>query len=78
MKNAVIVVLALAAVFLTDRLARVENQRYVLALGLCEPRTPDVLQFYRCVEGKQSRTSWFWQAYYGITTPIPAVPLSSR
>ena len=76
MKNVVILTLAAMVVFLADRLAREENQRYALLLGMCAPKDPaGLLIDFACLDRTQTRTSWFWQVYAGITDPLAPVPL---
>lgn len=76
MKNAVIVVLALVVVFLADRLVRTENQRYALLVGVCkQPDPASPASAFQCLESIQTRTSWFWHLYYGVTNHLPAVPV---
>jgi hypothetical protein len=61
-----VVVLLVALGFMAHQLAVVENQRYALALGMCTSETlpgPD----FRCLSTVQTRTSWLWNLYYGVT-----------
>ncbi|TCR60913.1 hypothetical protein EV560_115138 [Bosea sp. BK604] len=64
MKNAAIVVLSIAVVFLSYRLAAVENQRYAAVLNMC----PDKVfgQNRACLSKIETRTSFFWHLYYGL------------
>jgi hypothetical protein len=83
MRTVVIFALAIALIFVADRLVRIENQRYALYLRMCDtpanvPRgiTPEILEArWRCLENVQTRTSWFWHLGYGLTQSVPAVPL---
>lgn len=55
--GAVIILLAAA-------LARVENQRYAMQLGMCK----DIPGWnHKCLDAVETRTSWLWHLYYGIT-----------
>lgn len=57
MKNGLIVVLAVAVVFLSDRLVREENQRYALLLGMCPPKdAARLLVNFDCLDAVQTRT----------------------
>lgn len=60
-KNAVILLLLLLAVWLGLALARVENQRYALAVGMC--RNTD----FACLDKVETRTSKGWHIYYALT-----------
>lgn len=81
MKILVIIVLALVIAFMADRLARLENQRWALEAGFCPPptsRDPTADTAARaCLESIQTRPTWLWQAYEGLTAPLPVVPLKS-
>ena len=76
MKNAVIVVLLLFCGYLADRLVRAENQRYALSIGMCAegPMQAAGLPDLKCLSTVQTRTSWVWHLWYGLTDPLPAVP----
>lgn len=81
MKVLTIIVMTLAIAFMADRLAREENQRWALEAGFCPPptsrnATADTAA-RACLETVQTRPTWLWQAYEGLTTPLPAVPLKS-
>jgi hypothetical protein len=73
-----VVLLTVLVLFLADRLVRVENQRYALMTGLCEIDHAAPRRLFECLEKAQTRTSWFWHLYYGITSDDPAVPLFHR
>jgi hypothetical protein len=86
MKSIAILVLLLAVLFISDRLVRIENQRYALMIGSCPSpssflhsrQTVDpavhMRQAFDCLDKVQMRTSWFWHLYYGLTESLPAVP----
>lgn len=76
-RNALIVVLLVAIAVLADRVVREENQRYALLLGMCIQEGPVVLPDFECLDTVQTRTSWLWHLYYGITDPIPRVDWTS-
>lgn len=61
MRNAVVIVLFVLVAFLAHRVAALENQRYALQVGMCE-RTS-----ITCLDTVQTRTSWLWNFFYGIT-----------
>jgi len=70
-----VVLLSVLALFLADRLVRVENQRYALIIGLCKMDDAAPRSSFECLDRVQTRTSWFWHLYYGVTDEVPAVPL---
>jgi hypothetical protein len=65
-KNIVIVGLLAMLAFTANRLAEVENQRYALLLNMC-PGKHGLLPDSRCLATVQTRTSWLWNLYYGLT-----------
>ena len=71
-----LVLLTVLALFLADRLVRVENQRYALLVGMCtvDPAVP-IGRLVECLDKVQTRTSWFWHLYYAVTDHVPPVPL---
>jgi hypothetical protein len=73
--KACVILLTVIAVFLADRLVRVENQRYALMTGLCEVDHAAPRSLFECLGKAQTRTLWFWHLYYGVTEQVPAVPL---
>jgi hypothetical protein len=75
MKNALIVVLAVATMFLADRMVRIENQRYALYGNLCRPDPANRKPVWECLEKAQTRTSWVWHFLYAVSDRVPAVPL---
>ncbi|SDB31445.1 hypothetical protein [Bauldia litoralis] len=81
MKYAVIAALLVTIGFLADRLAREENQRHALLTGAC-PR-PDTTadgkgaEAWQCLATIQTRPSWLWQVYVGVTESLPPVALTS-
>lgn len=77
MRTVIILLLLAVIAFLADRLVREENQRYALWLGMCRSTNAIVLADFQCLEDVQTRTSWFWQLYYAVTDPLPAVPITS-
>lgn len=72
---AIIAVLLLLLGFLADRLVRVENQRYALAVGMCKVDPADPVKQWMCLDSAQTRTSWFWHLYYAATDHVPPVRL---
>jgi hypothetical protein len=75
MKNLTILALLLALLFMADRLVRTENQYYALLVGSCKASADHPRQLGDCLRKVQTRTSWFWHLYYGLTQSLPAVPL---
>jgi hypothetical protein len=75
MKNAIIAVLLLLTGFLTDRVVRIENQRYALAANICKSDPANPALQWKCLETAQTRTTWFWHLYYAIADHVPAVPM---
>ena len=71
----VVALLIALAVFLSDRLVRVENQRYALMTGLCEIDHAAPRRMFECLSKARTRTSWFWHLYYGVSGHVPAGPL---
>ena len=61
MRNALIITLTVAVMFLSYRLVHVENQRYALLTGLCTPHSP-----HTCLEEVETRTSWAWHLLFGL------------
>ena len=61
LKNAAIAFLLFAVVFLAFRVVHLENRNYAMQTGLCEPAD------FECLETVQTRTSWLWNLFYGIT-----------
>lgn len=69
------ILLLVAIGYMSDRLVRVENQRYALWVGLCESPLKKPLEADRCLEHVQTRTSWLWHLLRGLTEPMPSVPI---
>ena len=65
-KNALIAVLCVVVLVLSYRLARVENQRYALLIGMCSSSTSPIIIDVKCLETVRTRTQWVWHLYYGI------------
>jgi len=65
LKNALIVALALTVGIFAARLVHVENQRYALIVGMC--RGPNLVPDLSCLETVETRTSWLWHLFYGLT-----------
>lgn len=76
-RYAVIVVLFVFVAVLADRVAREENQRYAMLQGMCRQAGSSDLPDIACLNSVQTRASWAWQLYYGVTDPIPAVDWTS-
>jgi hypothetical protein len=62
-----IVTLLMMVVWLTIALARVENQRYALSVGLCVDETMHMADL-ACLAKVKTRTAWYWHLYYGLTS----------
>jgi hypothetical protein len=67
MKTALILVLSGLLVFVAARLVHVENQRYALLTGMCRSSLDAKLPNLRCLRAVETRTSWGWHLYYGLT-----------
>lgn len=65
MKYGIALILALALVWVSWRLADVERQRYALFLGMC-PSAMEGPQSLICLDTVKTRTSWLWNLYYGL------------
>ena len=69
-KNAMIGVLLLLVLWMGVSLARVENERYALELGMCgefEPSIPGALVARRdCLDRVQTRTNLLYNVAYGM------------
>lgn len=64
-KNAVIVVLLLLVLALSNALIRVENQRYAMSVGMCYDerlKLPDLT----CVSKARTRTNPIWHLFHGL------------
>jgi len=72
-RYAIIVVLLVFVAVLADRVAREENQRYAMLQGMCRQPGPVEPTDAGCLNRVQTRVSWAWQLYHGVTDPIPAV-----
>lgn len=59
-----ILTLCAVVVVLSAALVRVENQRYALAVGLCDTNGQQPLS--TCLGHVETRTSWIWHLYYGL------------
>lgn len=75
MRVVAVAVLIALAVFLSDRLVRVENQRSALMTGLCEIDHAAPRRMFECLSKAQTRASWFWYLYYDVSGHVPAGPL---
>ncbi|MGK7871501.1 hypothetical protein [Falsiroseomonas sp. E2-1-a20] len=64
---ALIFVLSGLLIFVAARLVRVENQRYALLTGMCRSSLDVRLPDLRCLRTVETRTSWGWHLYYGLT-----------
>jgi hypothetical protein len=69
-KNATIVVLAALVLWFGISLARVENERYALELGMCgefKPEEPKSLtERRRCLDQVQTRTNALYNLAYAL------------
>lgn len=64
--SVVAVVLLVLVVWLTSALARVENERYALAVGLCK-FDPTSLAMFNCLKTVKTRTAWYWNVWAALT-----------
>jgi len=46
-------------------LVRVENERYALSIGMCQP-FEHVLPDMTCIKKTQTRTGWWWHLYFAL------------
>ena len=56
--------------WLSLSLVKVENQRYALIVGMCNMKdtSPELrLIDYQCLSKVETRTSWIWHLFYGLT-----------
>ena len=60
-----LVVVSILLAWETLALARVENERYALTLGMCWDRTIGVAD-PKCLQEVETRTSWVWHVVYGL------------
>ena len=77
-RYAIIVVLLVFVAVLADRVVREENQRQALFLGMCIHPGPVYLPDLECLDKVQTKTSWAWHLFYGVTEPLPQVPWRSN
>lgn len=66
MRNIIILILFGALIFVSYRLAHVENQRYALTLNMCPSKTFAEIPDFKCLDEVETRTSDFWNFYYGL------------
>jgi hypothetical protein len=71
LKNAVLVMLAVACVWLAAMVVRLENYHYASFVGMCGPRPPEGdLDAHRirhtCLHETQTRTSPVWHLHYAL------------
>lgn len=64
----IVVVLASMLVWVSAALVRVENQRYAMYVGVCEPDFANPLPFWNCLRTVQTRTAWWWHLYYALSS----------
>lgn len=67
MKNAIILVLLAAVIFLGARLISIENQRYAATLGMCPHKLVPHMHDLTCLAKIETRTSWIWHLYHAVT-----------
>lgn len=60
------VVLAVLCLLLGASLARVENERYALSLGMCRDKLG--IADASCLQKTQTRTHWFWHVFHAMTS----------
>jgi hypothetical protein len=58
-------ILLAVVVWLGAALARVENERYALATGLCK-YDPATLVMFDCLKTVVTRTGWWWNVWYAL------------
>lgn len=63
-RSTLLMALAVIVVWMAVALARVENERYALALGMC--RLPSGMADSACLARAETRTSWAWHIWYAL------------
>lgn len=63
---AVIVPLCAMLVWFGGTIARVENQRYALSLGMCQSDPLKILSKPECLKVVRSRSGWWWHLGYAL------------
>ena len=63
----VAMVLTVLLIWVTSALARVDNERYALATGLCKPDPSSLTSLRACLSTVETRTAWYWHVYYALT-----------
>lgn len=67
-KNILIAALGALVLWESRTIIRIENQRYAMAVGLCRNTAdPTLPSDTNCLASVQTRTSWAWHLYYGLT-----------
>jgi hypothetical protein len=66
MRNLLLALSLAACVFLAHRVVHLENQLYAMVTGLCT-HTELLTLRSDCLGTVQTRTSWLWHLYYGVT-----------
>lgn len=61
----VVILLALLMWF-GAALARVENERYALQMGLCSSNPANTLALFDCLKKAETRTGWWWHIFYAL------------
>lgn len=65
--STVLVLLLLALlVWFGSALARVENERYAIQVGLCTFSPTDPPALFDCLEKAETRTGWWWHIFYAL------------
>ena len=67
LKTVLVVALAALLVFVSARLARVENRVTRLQSGMCRLAELPMVADLRCLKTVETRTSWVWHLYYALT-----------
>lgn len=63
----IIAVLGLLIVWFGATIVRLENYHYAVQVGFCqEYRLPDRGEHEACLNGKETRTSWVFNLFYGL------------
>jgi hypothetical protein len=66
MKNAAILLLTAALIFLGWRLVVIENQRHAAVVGMCPSKLVPQAQDPVCLAKVETRTSWAWHLFYAL------------
>lgn len=64
-KNITIVTLAIIIIWFALVIVKLENYHYAVQVGMCS-EVSELIERDRCVNSKQTRTSFMWHLYYAL------------